>query len=374
MLKQLAKRIAYSMNMKDNDIVLIKAGLHEQRLVELIAIEFMKHGIDVFFSTKSDEFVHSSYNEIPDKYLRRISKLSLILANHIDGFINIEYPKDQKILEKISHKKFALAGESAKPITDILDKRKVKWTYVGYPTKELANQLNVSYSTLKAFIFDAILKKQSLIMKEADILKKKLMYAKKLHIYDEFGTDICIRIGRKVFVDDGFISDEDVKNNDVGNNLPSGEIFTAPYERKADGVIVSPLRRDYFSNKIIENIKLVFEKGRLNMKKSKAEKNEKLMKETIKHCIKIDRKTETRIGTTNIAEIGIGLNPNITKIIGYLLTDEKIRGTIHVAIGRNVHIGGKTRSFLHWDFVTNKGVNVETEKEIIISNGKVLKH
>ena len=79
--------------------------------------------------------------------------------------------------------------------------------------------------------------------------------------------------------------------------------------------------------------------------------------------------------TINIAELGIGINPIIDKIIGYLLTDEKIGGTIHVAIGENYRFPcGKSHSCLHWDFITNKGVNlavISNKKEkIIIENGK----
>jgi aminopeptidase len=78
-----------------------------------------------------------------------------------------------------------------------------------------------------------------------------------------------------------------------------------------------------------------------------------------------------------VAELGIGLNPLIDKSIGYTLTDEKIGGTIHIAIGYNKGAyGGRSESCLHWDFVTHKGINLETisgkKRKMLIEKGKFL--
>ncbi|GFP23042.1 hypothetical protein HKBW3S09_00509, partial [Candidatus Hakubella thermalkaliphila] len=51
------------------------------------------------------------------------------------------------------------------------------------------------------------------------------------------------------------------------------------------------------------------------------------------------------------AELGIGLNPMITQMVGYTLTDEKIIGTVHLAIGNNKTMGGQNDSDLHWDIL-----------------------
>ena len=97
---------------------------------------------------------------------------------------------------------------------------------------------------------------------------------------------------------------------------------------------------------------MVFENGRLNLQKTAAEKNEKYLKRTIKISSEIDRKNEKVIRTTHFAELGIGTNPVINEIIGYLLTDEKIGGTIHLALGMAYKKGGgRNNSILHWDMI-----------------------
>ncbi len=374
--EKLAKHIINSMNMKQGETLMIKGGLHEQELVEELTLLALEQGVDVFFSTRSDKFYRAVYDRVPAKFLSSPSKLSLKLVDVLNNYIVLEYPKDPKIDENIPHKKMSAAIAGSQAISKKMDRKGVKWCYVGYPSKELAKSLGVGLALLKRFIFDGILVDKELLIKESKFLVETLRNATHVHITDEFGTDLKLKIGnRRINVDDGFIGDDDIRNKDVGGNLPAGEVFIAPIETYGEGVLVSPKRTDKFTGKMIENIRLVFNKGKLNMKKTTAEKNEKLLKKTIKKSIEIDRRHYKRIRTTNVAELGIGLNPIIDKIIGYLLTDEKIGGTIHVALGKNNMYGGTSDSSLHWDFVTHRGVTLNAiypsgREKLLIDKGK----
>ncbi|GAH87458.1 unnamed protein product, partial [marine sediment metagenome] len=75
--------------------------------------------------------------------------------------------------------------------------------------------------------------------------------------------------------------------------------------------------------------------------------------------------------------LGIGCNPEITKAIGYILTDEKINGSVHVAFGFNKAFGGTSVSQMHWDFVTAPQANITVEdkdgtKKLIMEKGKLI--
>ncbi|MCD6216117.1 MAG: aminopeptidase [Candidatus Aenigmarchaeota archaeon] len=374
--KKLSKHIIASMNMKEGESLLIRAGLHEQELAEQLSIDAMKTGIDSLLSTTSDNYTKSVYKEIPVKFLKKPSKLSLKMVEALDNLISLEKPKDPRILENISHKKIAAAVAGGQKLSKKMDKLGVKWCYVGYPSEELASKLGISIKLLKRFIIDGILIKKKILIKKSAFLYKNLLNSEFVKITDDYGTNITLKIkGRRINIDDGFISDEDIRKKDVGGNLPAGEVFIPPVETYGDGVLISPKRTDIYTGKMIKNIKLVFEKGRLNLKKTEAEKNERALKETIKKSIMIDRKYYSPIRTTNVAELGIGLNPIINKIIGYLLTDEKIGGTIHIAIGKNNMYGGRSDSCLHWDFISNKGITLEIIKgrktKILIERGKI---
>ena len=95
--------------------------------------------------------------------------------------------------------------------------------------------------------------------------------------------------------------------------------------------------------------------------------------DSFKQCLKIDENEKT-VRTTNIAEIGIGCNPAIDRAIGYILTDEKLSGSVHVAFGSNLGYGGTSKSSIHWDFVTDPSVTVEDteKKEVLIQDGKIV--
>jgi aminopeptidase len=376
MKKKIARRVIWGMNMKNGESLLLRGGSHEQELMEEMAITAMKQGNDVMTGMGSDNLAERVYSEIPLHYFKKTSKLSLKLMEAVNNYVGIERLKDPRVAEKFPPKKIAASQQANEPIQKNIEKYKIKTCVVGYPTKEMAAKLNIKFSLLEKFIFNGMLISYKDLMKKANFLYKNLVNADYAHAYDEYGTDLRLRIkGRRPLVDDGFISNTDIKNKDLHSNLPCGEIFLAPMETYGKGVLVSPKRTDVYTGKMIENIKLVFEKGRLNLKKTSAEKNEKALKTTLKNSMSVDRKLYKKVRTINVAELGIGMNPVIDKIIGYLLTDEKIGGTIHVAIGENYRFpSGRSHSCLHWDFISNKGINLSAitggKEKIIIENGK----
>ena len=95
-------------------------------------------------------------------------------------------------------------------------------------------------------------------------------------------------------------------------------------------------------------------------------------------CEKMDRNNNVpQLRTYNVAEFAIGCNPKITKAIGYILTDEKINGSVHVAFGGNNFFGGESISQMHWDFITTPKANVTVEymdgtKKLIMEQGKMI--
>ena len=83
---------------------------------------------------------------------------------------------------------------------------------------------------------------------------------------------------------------------------------------------------------------------------------------SFRDCEAIDGRKYDPVRTLNVAELGIGFNPKIRKAIGYILTDEKVGGTVHLAFGANRSYGGTSDSIMHWDFVSDPGVNIEIER------------
>jgi leucyl aminopeptidase (aminopeptidase T) len=159
------------------------------------------------------------------------------------------------------------------------------------------------------------------------------------------GTDITLRIGKyRLDIDNGFYH----KPGSFGN-LPAGEVDTAPDKGSTNGTLVVDKMGEFGGN---INIKVKNGYG------IRFEGSQKL-KATV---IKLGKDGR------NIAEIGIGTNPN-AKITGNVLEDEKVYGTVHMALGNNVSYGGDADVPFHSDGIILKPT-LEADGEVLIKDGK----
>lgn len=160
-----------------------------------------------------------------------------------------------------------------------------------------------------------------------------------VHITSPLGTDLRLSIkGRQVAVDPG------VMRTPGFRNLPSGECYVAPIEDSANGLLV--IDKSFPGILIKEPIRLTFEKGRVVDIAGGSE---------AKQLLDIVTEAETRPhgeGSRTIAELGIGTNP-YARITGNVMTDEKVMGTIHIAIGHNAvpPYNGQNHAPIHLDGV-----------------------
>ena len=380
-LARMAKAVARCMNMREGEAVWIRAGLHAWRFAEHIRYELLMNGITSLATLVSDWFIERSYRDVPKEYFALTPKDAKALAEGVDGVITIEFPWDPMVMAKVPRDKLNARTAGFYPVRKIILAK--KWCYVGYPSEPLARAHNVPYEELKRLIIGGMLYDPGKLRADCDKVAKALEGADWVHITDEFGTDLRLRIrGRRINKDDAIISDEDVAVGDTGSNMPAGEVFIAPIETEGEGTLYCPLTRDRFTRRLIRGVRLVFKDGRLVLDECSAEENEADMRSTLESCLKIDeekaRKGEIpEVRTINVAELGIGLNMAIDKAIGYILTDEKIGGSIHVAIGANKTYGGTSESTLHWDFVTAPKVTIEViytdgSSRVIMEEGKLV--
>jgi aminopeptidase len=377
-IKKIAKIVVKCINLKKGENVLIRGNNYFQNIIEEISLEIAKNGGIPFISIQSDDYLKRYYELVPEEYIRQTPQHFLGAIEKTDVIISMDPFKDPKINAKLPRNKIEANTEAYQPIRDIINEKRKKWLYLGWPTLEAAKYFKISLKKLEDIIINGMLidydKLNEKCLKIANVLKETI----KIHVMDNKGTDLYLKInGRRINLDDGIISDEDISIGEVGANLPAGEVFIAPIEEYGEGTLFCPLTRDRFTGKIIKDALLVFKNGKIVLEESNARKNFDQLKDTIEKCMKIDEKRYSKIGANNICELGIGLNPHIKEAIGYILTDEKIEGTIHIAIGENRGYGGKIASSLHWDFVTFPGVTLEIEKRngekiTIMENGKML--
>ncbi|MCX7794116.1 MAG: aminopeptidase [Thermodesulfovibrionales bacterium] len=194
------------------------------------------------------------------------------------------------------------------------------------------------------------------LAKRTRSIASKLKEAEFIKITAPNGTDLLLsKKGRKVYTDTGILT----RPGSFGN-LPAGEVFLAPVEGKAEGLLViewAPTRQ------LSSPLKIRIEKGRV----INIEGNEPFREELMK-------KLQENPLNANIAELGIGTNDG-AKRPDNILESEKILGTVHIALGDNSSFGGKIRTPLHQDFVIFRPtvILIKGKKEkFLIKDGKIL--
>lgn len=184
-------------------------------------------------------------------------------------------------------------------------------------------------------------------------IAKKLIGKKFLRIQTKLGTDLIIP-NRKVKHDNGLYH----KKGSFGN-LPAGEICFAPFENKTNGIFIVDKSMAGIG-KLKSNIRFIVKDGYVTKieGKDEAKKLSSLLK-------KFNNKK-----VYNIAELGIGTNYK-AKITGIVLEDEKVLGTVHIALGDNTSYGGKIKAPMHLDGVISKPTIFADNKKIM-ENGTLL--
>lgn len=372
-----AQAIVNGMNLKPGEAVLIRGGTHAQELLEEIGLLCYKQGAVPMINATSDDFRAKIY-ETPEEVLKITPKHLLGAVKESDAYIIVEPFQNPALMNSFRMEKVSAAQEGMVPIRKALYGEETgigkKWTYAGWPTKEAAKYYGVKYDDLERLIVEGMMVPAAVLKKNCAKLVARLKGAELVHVSDAKGTDFTCKIkDRRVNEDDGVIDDHDIELNDLGNNLPAGEVFIAPHETIGEGTIYCPITIERWSNKLVKGATLHFKNGKLLLDECTAETNQEIMRESFKRSIEIDKK-EREVRTTNIAELGIGCNPAVDKAIGYILTDEKLIGSVHVAFGNNLGYGGTSRSCMHWDFVSHPSATIEVVDggKLVMKDGKIV--
>ena len=150
-------------------------------------------------------------------------------------------------------------------------------------------------------------------------------------------------------------------NSDGKRNMPSGEVFTGPLEDSAEGVIRYTIPSSP-RGVPVEGIELRFAEGRVV--EARADRGEAYLRETL----------ATDEGASRLGEIGIGTNFGIDRPVGMILLDEKIGGTVHLAVGRSYpETGGVNESAVHWDMICDlrAGGRLSADGEPMVVDGRL---
>jgi aminopeptidase len=232
-----------------------------------------------------------------------------------------------------------------------------RWCLTLWPTAAGAQQAGMGTMEFGAFV------RRALFLDRGDAtaawselrhfqqrLIDRLTTARELRIEAE-GTDLTLSVEGRTWV-----------NSDGRRNMPSGEVFTGPLEASAEGRIRFTIPSSPRGVEV-DGIELELREGRVVA--ASAERGEAYLKATL----------ATDEGASRLGEIGIGTNFGIDRPVGAILFDEKIGGTVHLAVGRSYpETGGTNESAVHWDMICDlrRGGTLYADGEPIQRDGRFL--
>ncbi|MCY3781261.1 MAG: aminopeptidase [Chloroflexi bacterium] len=229
--------------------------------------------------------------------------------------------------------------------------QKTRWCLVRLPNASLAQQAHTDLRTLEEMFFAACLLDYEAASAEWHEQARRLGGTERVRIVAGAETDLEFSVaGRKWLVFDGRI------------NMPDGEIYTAPVNDTLNGRIHFDLP-GVFGGKLLHDIRLEWRAGQLVH--ASAATNEDYLWRILK----------TDSGASRLGEFAFGLNPHINRFCMDILYDEKIGGTIHLALGRAYpECGGENQSSIHWDLVKDLrgGGTVYVDDAPVLQDGRLL--
>jgi aminopeptidase len=387
-IKLCAENIAKSIGMKkEGEYILIKGGLYAHELLEEIGLSVLRKGGIPHITSSSDYYDQSIFHDdsIKPNIIEKTPMHYLELIKKMDAYIVIETLEDPSIRNDAPKEKIDAYTKSIAPSRDVIYGFKEKyapgkrWCYAAWPSRKAAKYYNIDYTLFEKFIVDGMsipTEKITTIVKKTG---QQFENAKKIYVSDNNGTDFWVSVENRVkILDNGVLSDEQIALGDLGGNLPSGEVFFPPVETEGEGKLFVPLTKERYTHTILKNTEIFFKDGKLLLDKITTDSNLEILIDAFRQAEDIDRGNNVpTLRTYNVGELGIGCNPVITESIGYILTDEKIKGSVHLAFGFNKSFGGTSASQMHWDFVTAPIANITVEyknnsKKMVMENGKLL--
>jgi aminopeptidase len=293
------------------------------------------------------------YDAAGDTHLDGFAPAELAEVESVDATLRIDAPDKVNPLGAVEPRRLARAMRARAPLREALLGR--RWVLTHWPTPASAEQAGVALDRFAAFVERALFLDRddppgawAELRAFQDRLIERLSRARTLRLEAE-GTDLALSVAGRTWV-----------NSDGRRNMPSGEVFTGPLEDSAEGRVRFALPSNH-RGVTVEGVELELRAGRVVA--ARADQGDGHLQATL----------DTDEGARALGEIGIGTNFGIDRPVGSTLFDEKIGGTVHLALGRSYpETGGTNVSAVHWDLICDlrPGGRLSADGEPILQDGQ----
>ncbi|MCX7886108.1 MAG: aminopeptidase [Verrucomicrobiae bacterium] len=350
-----------SVQLKPRQILAINGNAIAAPLIRAVYRAALRRGAFVVTDITLGGMAEIFYAEANREQLRWLSPFALYKVRKIDASIGIWADENTRALTNADPRRVAAAAAARRPLTKIFMDRaaagKLRWCGTQWPCQASAQDAEMSLEEYENFVFGAghlddpnPVRTWQRISKQQQALTDFLNRCNQIRILAE-DTDLRLSVKGHKWI-----------NCDGHYNFPDGEIFTGPVPDSVDGHIRFSFPAVH-GGREVDGIQLTFQKGRVV--RAEAVKGQ----DYLRAMIAMDE------GSCYVGEIAVGVNYNVTRYTKNTLFDEKIGGTVHLALGAGYpETGNKNRSGLHWDMVCDlrKGGEIYADGELIQKNGRFL--
>jgi aminopeptidase len=347
--KQAEILIDHSLKVKKGErVVVIGDYTAKPLMLEIYKTLINKGALDVKLRYDSYEIAEIFYKYATNEQLIYFPQIDLDEMKYFDCYLRIVSSVNTRGLTNVDAEKISRRSKILKPISDFRVE-KMRWCVTRFPTEAQAQEADMSLSDYEDFVFTAINKVNwKKKFREQEKLRKLLDKTKKVRLVAA-DTDLILKItGRRA------------ENGGGEFNMPDGEVFTSVVEDSPEGIISYSYPAIYLGREF-NDVRLEFKKGKVVS--ASASKNEK----DLYKILDMDK------GARYIGELGIGNNFQINKFTKDILFDEKIGGSIHIALGKGYkETLSKNESALHWDMIKDLrfGGQIWFDDKLVQKDGK----
>lgn len=289
--------------------------------------------------------------EAPEELLGELPEIERFASDHMEARMTIDAPENTRVWSQLPPKVRSLRAQASSYFMRRTMADEIPWVSCQFPTNALAQDAGMPLEEFADFLYGACLLDWDEVGRGMRRLAERFDAADAVRIVGA-GTDLTLSLaGRQGLVDAG------------GANMPGGEFFYAPVEDGTEGTISFEEFPSTIYGEVVSGARLRFEQGRVV--EASAVVGEATLLATL----------DTDEGARRLGELGIGCNPGIQRFMNNTGFDEKIDGTVHVALGASyTKVGGKNQSAVHWDLVKDlrQGGRIYLDGELVQENGEWL--
>jgi aminopeptidase len=346
----------YCLEAKEQQQVLVRSTTLAAPLLLELQRALLERGAWPLLRTELPDATAGFYRHAQDLHLDSVAPLDLEEAKKVQATLSIQAPANTRALTSVDPALIARVARARRDVRNETLKR--RWATTLWPTEANAQEAGMSLEAFGVFVERALFLDQpdpvaswGGLRAFQDSLIARLSRATTLRV-EAPGTALELGVKGRTWI-----------NSDGKRNMPSGEVFTGPHESSANGYVrfgvpSSPAGVD------VAGVELELRDG--VVVSAKAERGQAYL----------DRALATDEGARRLGEVGIGTNFGIDRPVGAILFDEKIGGTLHLALGRSYpESGGKNVSAVHWDLILDlrEGGRIWADDDVIQQDGKFVR-